>query len=115
MDALLTLPQAATFLAAALLVALAATPARADAIDGDWCGPEGRHVAIHGPRIITPAGNQVAGDYTRHSFVYVAPARERDAGQTVAMQLLNEENVRVTPRPGAAAEIWQRCKAQPTS
>lgn len=102
-------------LLSAALVALLAPPAFADAIDGDWCGPEGRHVAIQGPRIVTPAGNQLAGDYTRHSFAYVVPAKERDAGQTVAMRLLNEETVQVTPRPGAAAEIWLRCKAQPTS
>ena len=102
-------------LLALLLIGTAASPVRADAIDGDWCSPDGRHLAIQGPRIMTPGGSQIAGDYTRHSFAYVAPAKERDAGQTVAMQLLNEETVRVTPKPGAAPEIWLRCKAQPTS
>jgi hypothetical protein len=102
-------------LGACALATLTATPARADAIDGDWCSPDGRHVEIHGPRIITPAGNQLAGDYTRHSFAYVAPAGEKDAGVPVAMRLLNEEMVQITPRPGAPSETWLRCKARPTS
>jgi hypothetical protein len=96
-------------------LALAATGVRADAIDGDWCGPDGKHLEIHGPKIITPAGNQIAGNYTRHSFAYVVPANEKDAGVTVTMQLLNEEMVRITPRPGAPAETWLRCKARPIS
>jgi hypothetical protein len=102
-------------LGACALAASTATGARADAIDGDWCSPDGRHLEIHGPRIITPAGNQLAGNYTRHSFAYVVPAIERDAGVTVSMQLLNEEMVRVTPKPGAPGETWLRCKARPTS
>lgn len=101
--------------AAAALVGLAATGVRADAIDGDWCGPDGRHLEIHGPRIITPAGNQHTGDYTRHSFAYVVPASEKDAGATVSMRLLNEEMVSITPRPGAPAETWLRCKSRPIS
>jgi len=33
------------------------------------------------------------GNYTRHSFLYVVPPAEPDAGQTVAMILVNEETV----------------------
>ncbi|MCC6466892.1 MAG: hypothetical protein IT563_01110 [Alphaproteobacteria bacterium] len=98
-----------------VVAALAATAVRADAIDGDWCGPDGRHLEIHGPRILTPGGNQHTGDYTRHSFAYVVPASEKDAGATVSMRLLNEEMVSITPRPGAPAETWLRCKSRPIS
>ena len=42
-------------LAAAILAALA-TPAAADAIDGNWCSPDGRHFFIQGPSIVTEDG-----------------------------------------------------------
>ncbi len=67
--------------AGAALVALAATPARADAIDGDWCKADGKRMKIRGPQIITPGGKETSGDYTRHSFVYVVPRRRGGRGR----------------------------------
>ena len=95
---------------AALLLAAAATPAFADAIDGDWCHSDGRHFAIRGPDIVTPAGARMQGDYARHSFAYKPPAPERGAGGTIAMQLVNENTVHLSYGDAAAApEVWSRC------
>ena len=95
---------------AALLLAAAATPAFADAIDGDWCHSDGRHFAIRGPDIVTPAGARMQGDYARHFFTYKPPAPERGAGGTIAMQLVNENTVHLSYGDAAAApEVWSRC------
>jgi hypothetical protein len=91
---------------------LAARPARADAIDGQWCFASS-HFEINGPNIRTPGGNSISGDYDRHGFKYVVPANEEGAGTQVVMVLLNEETVQLTPAPGSAPQIWRRCK--PTS
>jgi cellulase/cellobiase CelA1 len=79
----------------------------ADAIDGNWCDPQGRSFSINGPHIITPAGSALEGDYSRHAFAYITPPGEETAGTTVRMQLLNEETVRILS--GLAPEIWRRC------
>jgi len=95
---------------AALLLAAAATPAFADAIDGDWCQSDGRHFSIRGPDIVTPSGARMQGDYARHFFSYKPPAPERGAGGTIAMRLVNENTVHVSYGEAAAeAEVWQRC------
>jgi hypothetical protein len=100
---------------APLVLALLAHPARADVIDGDWCSSDGKHFSIAGPEIVTPGGTRMKGDYTRHSFVYVIPEKEANAGQTVLMILLNEETValrRGADRAAAAQakeQIWRRC------
>jgi hypothetical protein len=102
--------QRASFvLTAAAVILLAPALARADAIDGHWCAPDGRVMTIEGPRILTPGGNQIIGDYSRHAFSYLVPAGESDAGATIAMVLLNEETVRLRPANGAEDEIWHRC------
>jgi hypothetical protein len=102
--------------AALASVLLAGGRAWADVIDGDWCATnDGRHLSIKGPEIVTPAGTRMQGDYTRHSFLYVVPQAEPGAGQTVAMQLINEETVNL--RIGASAaeaaqapvQVWHRC------
>jgi hypothetical protein len=100
----------AGFLAvAATGLALFATPALADAIDGNWCAADGRTFSIRGPAITTPGGNEIQGDYSRHAFHYVVPDGEASAGEQVAMLLLNENEVKV--QEGAAdAKIWVRCK-----
>jgi hypothetical protein len=87
--------------------------AQADAIDGEWCLGSA-HFAIDGPNILTPGGNRITGNYSRHGFLYVVPANEPGAGGEIDMVLLNEETVRLT-RKGQASppEIWKRCK--PTS
>lgn len=94
--------------------------ARADAIDGDWCAPDGRHMSIDGPRIITPAGRRTEGNYSRHAFDYRIPEPEAQAGLTVFMRLLNETTVYLrvaadrAAADQAAAQVWRRC-ARPTS
>ena len=97
---------------AMLGVVLLAAPACADAIDGDWCHtPDNRRISIRGPEMVTPGGKQMQGNYTRHYFTYVVPAPEPLAGETVHMQLLNENTVhlRVGDATGNTAETWVRC------
>ena len=92
---------------------VASHSARADAIDGQWCLGSS-HFAIEGPNILTPGGNRIQGNYSRHGFVYVVPANEPGAGSVIDMVLLNEETVQLTRKGQVAApEIWRRCK--PTS
>ena len=94
---------------------LIAGAARADVIDGDWCSPDGKHLSIRGPDIVTPAGTRASGDYDRHAFSYIVPARDPNAGFTVAMRLVNEETMqfRIGADKAAAAsapmQIWHRC------
>lgn len=95
---------------AALTLALAAGPALADAIDGDWCQSDGRHFSIRGPEIVTPAGARLQGDYARHWFTYKPAAPERGAGGTIAMRLVNENTVHLSyGETSDAPEVWLRC------
>ena len=55
----------------------------ADAIDGDWCQLDGKHMTIRGPAIVTPGGQQTSGNYTRHFFSYVIPSGETGEGAAV--------------------------------
>jgi hypothetical protein len=103
-------------LALALGVCLAATPALADAIDGEWCR-EGRHFMIQGPSIVTYAGTRMTGDYDRHGFRYTAPASEPEAGTEIVMRLHSETTLELFRRPPGATtppagpgEIWNRCR-----
>jgi hypothetical protein len=94
---------------AILLMSLSA--ARADAIDGNWCHPDGRRMTIRGPEIVTPGGLRMHGDYTRHSFVYVVPPGEPGPGETVSMTLLSEYLMH--SRQGgndAPVQAWNRCQ-----
>lgn len=96
---------------AALLLGLclAPLPARADAIDGDWCAPEGgKSLSIAGPNIRTPGGKEIRGVYGRHDFSYVAPDGDPTPGIAIDMKLMGENAVRVTPQ-GGASSIWRRC------
>ncbi|MBS28917.1 MAG: hypothetical protein CL566_08365 [Alphaproteobacteria bacterium] len=90
---------------AAVLMMLAAPPAHADAIDGNWCNPDNDNLEIQGPRIITPGGNRIAGDYDRHGFRYVIPADEARAGVEVDMDLIDDETA---PGRGTGAERTHR-------
>jgi hypothetical protein len=95
---------------AALAMALSATPALADAIDGDWCHSDGRHFSIRGPEIVTPAGTRMQGDYARHWFTYKPPVPERGAGGSIAMRLVDENTVYLSYGEAAGApEVWLRC------
>jgi len=88
----------------------AASPALADAIDGDWCSTtEAAHFSIAGPLIVTPAGTQTTGDYTRHAFSYVVPEGDLGEGDMVVMRLLNEEEVLVAV-DGGEPILWRRCE-----
>ena len=89
---------------------LGASPAFADAIDGDWCAaPDVRHMSIAGETVITPDGTRTTGSYSRHAFSYVVPEGDAGAGQSVDMRLLNEEEVQVST-DGGPTEIWRRCE-----
>jgi hypothetical protein len=89
------------------------TPAAADAIDGNWCHPDGRRFSIRGPEIDTPGGNRISGNYSRHHYSYTIPANETPAGKDVFMTLLDEYTVhlRVGEQPSGPepAEVWKRC------
>lgn len=92
-------------------VSMAATAARADAIDGSWCY-KGRHLAIEGPKILIPSGKQITGDYDRHGFIYTVPAGDKGAGSSIFMGVLDDETMEL--RVGseqAKPEVWRRCAA----
>jgi hypothetical protein len=95
---------------AILTIMLFDAPAKADVIDGDWCSEDGRHFSIQGPTIITPAGKQMSGQYTRHTFRYMAPTDEAGAGQEISMLLLNELTLNLRIGSDSAVQIWRRCK-----
>ena len=101
--------------AAGAIIGLSPGLALADAIDGNWCSAEGKRMSIEGPAIVTPAGTQTHGDYSRHYFTYQVPPSDPGAGQTVYMALLNENTVRLTMATDAQkaqqtpAEVWHRC------
>ncbi len=90
---------------------LVASPALADRIDGKWCSPEGKHVEIEGPKITTPGGAKMEGNYTRHSFSYTVPPAEPQTGSVIYMVLLNEETMEVRiGNPVGQAAVWRRCQ-----
>lgn len=96
-------------LAIILLPLVHSAPALADAIDGDWCAPEGgKSLAIAGPNIRTPGGKETKGIYTRHAFSYVAPDGDPEPGIAVDMRLMGENAMRVTPQ-GRDPSVWRRC------
>lgn len=98
---------------AAALQVIAAAPARADVIDGDWCSTDGKQMTIRGPEIVTPGGQKARGDYTRHSFAYTVPAGETGAGENVSMILRSEYRVDVRQGgPDAPWQEWRRCQAR---
>lgn len=89
-----------------------ATPASADAIDGDWCFGAAS-LFVKGAAVRTPGGSQIQADYDRHGIRYVVPANEVGAGAEVVMRLLNEENAVLVRKAGtveSAPETWKRCK-----
>lgn len=85
-----------------------ATVAMADAIDGDWCAKMGRHLNIDDPKIKTPGGNNITGDYERHGFSYVVPNGEAHGSETIHMQMQSEDQILMT-RPDGSIEKWNRC------
>ena len=99
-----------TVAACAAFIAMA-TPALADAIDGDWCGANGKRMSIQGSAIVTPGGKAIRGDYSRHFFSYVVPAGEAGAGNTVSIALLGEYLAHAREGgDGAPVQEWRRCQ-----
>ena len=99
----------------ALAGGLLTGPAWADYIDGNWCFGDGHTFSIKGSDIVTPGGNKITGDYSRHSFSYVVPASEPNGGAMIAMTQLNQMTIYVTqetePASGKSSpvQIWKRC------
>ncbi|MFI5002367.1 MAG: hypothetical protein ACHQK9_20990 [Reyranellales bacterium] len=93
---------------------LMAGPALADAIDGEWCHADGRHLTIDGPKIVTPGGAHLTGNYDRHGFAYMAQAPEPDGGETIIMILLNETTMRMKA-PSNPDQVWKRCSSKPVT
>lgn len=104
-----SLPPSRIFIAAAALCL--ATAVRADAIDGDWCNPEGKHIVIKGTEITLPDGAQLQGNYTRHSFAYVVPENQPAAGSQIIITQVNE-NLAVSKayRGSVLPVTWKRCE-----
>lgn len=100
---------AAIALGLSFLVA-AATAARADSIDGNWCDGKGRQLSIEGTTIFTPGGHRAQGSYARHRFEYTTPAAEEDAGSAVSLLLVNEMTIRATTGQRPDSAIWTRCE-----
>ena len=95
----------------AVALVLTASAARADQIDGEWCADDGRFMSIEGPRMVTPGGNRIVGDYTRHTFSYVVPGDEPGPGTTTSMRQLHDQAIRVWPEGEAEGQEWRRCSA----
>lgn len=91
--------------------ALAASPARADAIDGDWCSGAS-HLLIEGSKITTPGRNVIEGEYNRYRFKYVVPANEPGAGAEINMVMIRGQEIVHLTRTGRSGEpeVWRRCK-----
>ena len=56
-----------------LTLLVSASAARADAIDGNWCGPKGRRITIEGPAGLYAGSFRLEGRYTRHSYSFSIP------------------------------------------
>jgi hypothetical protein len=97
-------------LVAAALAGLA-SPAFADAIDGNWCSEKtGKTMQIQGSSIVTPGGTRMTGRYSRHAFSYTVPEGEDGAGAPVAMRLLDENDVQMQVGEAGEPSMWHRCE-----
>ena len=103
--------QSVLFIAAAAALLLPSAGARADQIDGHWCHADGRNLLIESSMIITPGGNEIVGDYRRHSIFYTVPAGEPDPGTKTAMQQLNDLVMQVLKEGGQEVQTWRHCNA----
>ena len=94
-------------------LSLFATPALADAIDGDWCNQDGSHLRIDGPSITLGDGVRLMGKYGRHQFSYIAPQGDTEAGKEIVFVQRSEEEMRRVRDPQAMpehADMWRRCE-----
>ena len=95
----------------ALACAAMASAAYADAIDGNWCSPEGKRQPIKGSEITTPGGVKMQGDYSRHAFSYEPPKEEGGAGGKMLLQLVNEFTVHArADGVSGPMVVWKRCE-----
>ncbi len=99
----------------AALLALAPGTAKADQIDGSWCHSSGKRLSIEGPRIVTPGGTAMTGDYDRHGFSYVVPPGEPGAGRNMVMAQQDDDTMHMAEGTLRAApegaQTWHRCGA----
>lgn len=99
---------------ASLILAASAAPALADRIDGDWCDAKGNSISIDGPRIKTPGGANIIGQYARHEFLYTAPKEDADAGRQVYLRIFSDDDMASVHLKDAKADgepvMWHRCK-----
>jgi hypothetical protein len=103
--------RAIVFSTVVTIVGTMAGPAFADAIDGDWCSPQGKILTINGPQIDTSGGNRIQGLYDRHGFIYTVPENEPEAGKEVRMLLVDDNTVQLTVGEGATElQTWRRCR-----
>ena len=102
---------ASALVLAAALAVLAPQAARADAIDGDWCNAEGKHLVIKGNEITLPDGATLQGNYTRHSFAYMTSESQPPAGTPMILRLVNEDTMLAAAYRGPTPpEQWKRCE-----
>ncbi len=105
----------ALYLATAFVLFDQITPARADQIDGQWCSPSGETMSISGSDVVTPAGNKVTAEYSRHRINYQIPDGEPHAGGKIYADQIDDEHIRVTRikkvqiEPGTH-DTWTRCE-----
>ena len=96
-----------------------ATGAKADAIFGCWTnGTE--TLTVEYTRVVTSTGRSPEAAIDRHSAEFVSPEGERDAGQRLRFQQLNDfEVARFGPPPDGEVEttreIWKPCDTQISS
>ena len=103
--------RSALLIAAAEALLLPSAGARADQIDGHWCHADGRNLSIEGSMIITPGGNEIVGNYRRHSIFFTLPADEPNPGTKIAMQQLNDLVMQMLKEGDQEAQTWRRCNA----
>lgn len=104
----------ASLILAISMIGFLSNAARADAIDGDWCNMDGRHLRIDGPQIELAPGQLVQGKYMRHAFSYFAPKGDFDEGKEILFILRSETEMRRVRSPNAMPlheDTWQRCSA----
>lgn len=88
-----------------------ASSASADAIDGNWCAEDGRHLSVQGSKVVTPGGVELQVPYDRHAMSYTVPESEPGAGEMMALRVVSDNELWVTLAvAGSEKESWRRCE-----
>lgn len=72
-------------------------------------------MSINGSNVVTPAGNKVTAEYSRHRINYKIPDGEPNAGGKIYADQIDDGHIRVTVikkvqiEPGAH-DTWTRCE-----